>query len=339
MVIKFYEKLKEIIKKNYLYILFFFILYTILLYPLPYYIYSGGGIINVDERVGIDDQYKSDGSFNLCYVTEIKATIPTYLLAKILPNWDIVAKEDVSLSSNETDKDIYTRDRVFLNNANVNAITVAYKRANKEITITNTNNYIIYIAETAKTNLKIGDIIKKVDGNEIDSLDDLKEIVNNKSIGEIIDFVVIRNNKEKKCTAEVIEDNGTKIVGISLQTTYEYETNPVIDLNFSSNESGPSGGLLLALSIYNHLINDDITNGMKIAGTGTIDIDGNVGSIGGVKYKLSGAVSSKADIFIVPNGENYEEAMTLKKKHSYDIKIIGVSTFDEAIKKLEEMGK
>ena len=339
MFIKFYEKLKKIIKENYLYILFSFILSAVLLYPLPYYIYNGGGIINVDERVEIDNNYKSKGSFNLCYVTEVKATIPTYLLAKILPDWDIVAKDEVSLSSNETDKDIYTRDRIFLNNANVNAINVAYKQANKEITVTDTNNYIIYISEIAKTNLKIGDIIKTVDGNNISSLNDLKEIVNNKKGGEIINFIVKRNNKEKECIAEVIEDNYTKLIGISLQTTYEYETNPDIDLSFSSNESGPSGGLLLALSIYNHLIKKDITNGMTIAGTGTIDIDGNVGSIGGVKYKLSGAVSSKADVFIVPNGENYEEAISLKKKNDYNIKIIGVSTFNEAIEKLEEMGK
>ena len=53
-----------------------------LLYPLPYYIYNGGGTINVDKRVNITNSYDSKGSFNLCYVTEIKATISSYLLAR-----------------------------------------------------------------------------------------------------------------------------------------------------------------------------------------------------------------------------------------------------------------
>ena len=91
---------------------------------------------------------------------------------------------------------------------------------------------------------------------------------------------------------------------------------------------------MLTLAIYNNLVAKDITNGKKIVGTGTIDDNGNVGSIGGVKYKLNGAVRSKADIFLVPSGENYEEAVKEAKRKKYSIKIVSVSTFDEALKKI-----
>ena len=106
---------------------------------------------------------------------------------------------------------------------------------------------------------------------------------------------------------------------------------------FKPSESGPSGGLTLSLAIYNRLVNEDITNGLKIVGTGTIDMNGNVGSIGGVKYKLMGAVKAKADVFLVPSGENYEECIKVQKEKGYDIKIIGVTTFDEALEKLKEL--
>ena len=109
------------------------------------------------------------------------------------------------------------------------------------------------------------------------------------------------------------------------------ETSPKISLNYKERESGPSGGLMLALAIYNSLTKKDITKGRVIVGTGTIDEDGTVGSIGGVEYKLKGAVKSKASIFLVPNGENYKTAMKLKKKNNYKIKIKGVSTFEEAL--------
>ena len=91
---------------------------------------------------------------------------------------------------------------------------------------------------------------------------------------------------------------------------------------------------MLSLAIYDKLIDEDLTKGYKIVGTGTIGADGSVGAIGGVTYKLRGAVNSKADLFIVPAGENYEDAMALKEEKGYDIDIIGVRTFDEAVEAL-----
>ena len=137
--------------------------------------------------------------------------------------------------------------------------------------------------------------------------------------------------------AIVHEKDGRKLIGIALTSIYDYEVDPKITFTFSNSESGPSGGFMVTLAIYNQLIDNDISNGLKIAGTGTIDIEGNVGSIGGVKYKLKGAVDSKSDIFLVPAGENYKEAIKYQKKYHYDIKIIGISTFEEAIEKLESM--
>lgn len=339
MFTKYYEKVKKIIKENYLYISLYFVLAAVLLYPLPYYIYNGGGIIDVDKRIEIENEYDSEGSFNLCYVSEVKATISTYLIAKILPGWDIIKAEEITMNNNETDEDVFTRDRIYLNDANMNAIKVAYEKANKKFSITEIENYVIYLTEESKTDLKIGDLIKEVDSKKITSLDELKEIVKEKQVGEQITFIVERKKKEEECYATVMEVDGVKQIGVAIQNNYSYETNPSIQLKFASNESGPSGGLLLSLSIYNHLIKEDITNGKKIAGTGTIDANGNVGSIGGVKYKLKGAVSSDAEIFLVPSGENYQEAISLKEKEGYDIKIIGVSTFEEALEKLKEMSK
>ena len=117
----------------------------------------------------------------------------------------------------------------------------------------------------------------------------------------------------------------------------EYETIPKVKINVDDNESGPSGGLITALAIYNSLVETDITNNLTIVGTGTIEEDGSIGSIGGVEYKLKSAVRSNADLFIVPMDENYESAIKYKKENNYEIDIIGVSTFDEAVKYLENV--
>ncbi|MBQ9011957.1 MAG: PDZ domain-containing protein, partial [Bacilli bacterium] len=89
--------------------------------------------------------------------------------------------------------------------------------------------------------------------------------------------------------------------------------------------------LMMSLAVYSYLNKIDLTSGKKIVGTGTIDTLGNVGEISGVKYKLIGAVKSKADVFLVPSGENYKEALKIKEKNNYKIKIVPIKTFDEAL--------
>ena len=119
-----------------------------------------------------------------------------------------------------------------------------------------------------------------------------------KQIGAKMNIEVLRNDKLISVSSKVYEKEGRKLLGISLTNVYEVSTDPEVEIKIKSNESGPSGGLMMALSVYNSLVKEDISKGKKIIGTGTIDIDGNVGEIGGVKYKLIGAVKNKSDIFL-----------------------------------------
>ena len=336
MINKIYVEMKKFIKENYLVLLFGIVFMATILYPLPYYIYTGGGTINVKDKIHIESK-ETKGDFNLCYVEQINANIPTFLLSKLLSNWDSVSKEEVSLNDKEDVKDIYKRDKIYLEEANQNAIFVAYKKAGKSVNILDKHLYIIYLEEDSDTDLKIGDDILEIDGSKIDSLTDISKILDSYEVGSKLNIKVKRNGKEMMKYAIVHEKDGRKLIGIALTSIYDYEVDPKITFTFSNSESGPSGGFMVTLAIYNQLIDSDISNGLKIAGTGTIDIEGNVGSIGGVKYKLKGAVDSKSDIFLVPAGENYEEAIKYQKKYHYDIKIIGISTFEEAIEKLESM--
>lgn len=334
---KSYEKLKQFIKRSYLWLLLYITLVATMLYPLPYYIYTGGGIIDISDKVEVRDGSNSKGSFNMCYVSEINATIPTYIMSYIFNSWDIVSKEEMSLSNKETRTDILIRDQISLLKANQNAVITAYNNANIPYTLTDRHNYIIYIADVSDTDLKIGDELLKINGIDVTTIDNVTSILNNKTVGDKVDVTVKSNGKIIDKYATVWEENNRKLLGISFETIYDYDTSQKIEFNFTNNESGPSGGLMLSLFIYDKLVDDDITKGLKISGTGTISEDGTVGEIGGVKYKLKGAVKAKSDVFLVPNGDNYEEAIKEQNKYNYKIKIIGVSTFKEAVEKLKEM--
>ena len=89
---------------------------------------------------------------------------------------------------------------------------------------------------------------------------------------------------------------------------------------------GPSGGLIFALGVIEKLTPEDLLRGRTVAGTGTIDGHGNVGSIGGINEKITAAQRSGASIFLAPL-DNCDEIFNTPK----ELKIFGVSTLKEAV--------
>ena len=151
----------------------------------------------------------------------------------------------------------------------------------------------------------------------------------------MLKFKINRDDKVKEVDVEIKDVNGEKGIGIVIMTNYEYEIDPEIELKFKPSESGSSGGMMMALSIYSAINGEDILKGRDIAGTGTIDSYGNVGEIGGIKYKIMGAVKNKMDIVLVPSA-NYKEASELVKERGYDIELVEIKTFNDAIEYLSK---
>lgn len=61
---------------------------------------------------------------------------------------------------------------------------------------------------------------------------------------------------------------------------------------------GPSAGLMFTLEIYNQLVEEDLTKGHEIAGTGTINEKGEIGPIGGIQQKVVAASDAGAEVFL-----------------------------------------
>lgn len=337
MLNKIYLRFKKIMKEYYKTIIFLIICYFVFTFPLPYYIYAGGGTININDRVIVEGSSLSAGSLNFAYVKELEGNVASFILGNIIPWYDVEKEEDVELNEDETSEDIMFRNRIYLENANQTAIMLGYTKAGKEVDVKDKHFYIIYVEEKEDNGLRVGDELISVNGKEIDDVTDYTNEIQNHEVGDEVEVTVIRDDKEKDVVATVKEGEDYKVTGVSVSTIYEYDTNPKIELNFKDSEGGPSGGLMLTLAIYDKLTDKDLTNGLKIVGTGTISSDGTVGEIGGVKYKLNGAVKAKADLFLVPKGDNYKEALKEKEEHDYDIEIKAIGTFDEAVEYLESL--
>lgn len=325
-------KIKKFIKENYKIILLMILIILFFNIKLPYYILAPGGTINITNRVVMEDYKKEEnGSINMLYVSEYDGTPASLLMAKI-KNYDIESNKERQIS-NETIKEINKRNKIMRDNSLDIATMVAYTEAGKKIDIKNRKNVVV--ATTIDNGLEIGDEIITVDNVKCEEVADIKKQINRKEENDIITFKILRENKEKEIKSKVLLEGTNKIVGAVIITEYDYEINPQIDIKFKNSESGASGGLMLALTIYNAITEDDIIKGRTIAGTGTISLDGTVGEIDGMKYKIMGAAKNKVDIVFVPSA-NYEEAIMTKNKYKYNLEIVRVDTFKEAIEYLKK---
>ena len=332
---RFLEFLKNLLINNWSYFLTIAIILILFLVKIPYQVEAPGGIIDLNNRIKVNgEEIETEGSFNMAYVTVVQGSIPYALLSFVIPDWDLVKNDEV-MNKNETVEDSNKRDKLYLEQSKNYAIVAALETANIDYEIKNKVNHVVAISEHSNNDFKIGDNILKIEDKELYDINELSEIINKTEVGTTLNFVVLRDDKEVNVKAKVYEEKDKHFIGVSIITTFDIDSDLDIDITTKKTESGPSGGLMMALMTYNAITKDDLTRGKKVVGTGTISLDGTVGSIGGIKYKLMGAAKNKADIFLVPDGENYEEAMKVKEEKKYDIEIVPVKTLNDAIVYLE----
>ncbi|MER7704197.1 S16 family serine protease [Kitasatospora sp. NPDC097605] len=100
---------------------------------------------------------------------------------------------------------------------------------------------------------------------------------------------------------------------------------------------GPSAGQMLALGIVDKLAGDgkggDLTGGLTIAGTGTIDEQGVIGPVGGVPLKTQAAARDGATVFLLPK----DECADAKVNTPAGLRLVPVGTLAESVSALEAL--
>ena len=329
------EKIVKAIKTVVIYLFLIIFICILCFHEWPYYVDSPGGLNNLNNRVKVENGYDAKGSINLTYVSELPGTLPIMLVALFNPDWKIVSKKDSNIGTLDYEK-LMKREQILMKQSYTSAIKFAYEAAEKEVNVEEEKCYVIYVFENANTDLEVGDQILSIDDKKINACHEIRDYVKDKNENEELKFTIKNKDKEYEKYARYVNFNGTIAIGIQLGTEYVLSTNPKYKLDFDTNEYGPSGGLMISLAVYNSLIEEDITGGKIIAGTGTLDADGNVGEISGIEYKLKGAVKKKADVFFAPSGDNYEEAKKIKEKKKYKIDVVEVKTFYDALNYLKD---
>jgi PDZ domain-containing protein len=173
--------------------------------------------------------------------------------------------------------------------------------------------------------LREGDVITTVDGAQVTSPERLTELIRAKPAGTALTVGYTRSGEADTVRiATAADDKGTPRVGVEINKKQPHPFTVKIDL---SEIGGPSAGLMFTLGIIDKLKPEDLTGGKIIAGTGTVDDDGNVGPIGGIPQKLVGAQEAGAQLFLVP-ADNCAEAL---RNAVPGLPMAQVATVDDAL--------
>jgi PDZ domain-containing protein len=173
-----------------------------------------------------------------------------------------------------------------------------------------------------------GDVIVEIDGRPIGSQLAASRAIGRAEAGETLDFVVDVDGEREEASfvREPCGNEDELLVGVALQDGFPFDV--AIE---TGDVGGPSAGLMWAVGLYELLTPDDLTAGRTIAGTGTIDFEGNVGPIGGIRDKVVAAERAGATLFLAP-ADNLPE---LAGVDTGDMRVVPVRTFDEALDALE----
>lgn len=174
------------------------------------------------------------------------------------------------------------------------------------------------------------DTLLSVDGQPIEAPADVVEAVQAAPVGTEFTFEVNRAGTSETLQVTSAENptNSTKpFLGISVGELYSAE----FDIDFTlADVGGPSAGLMFALGIVDKLTPTDLTGGKNIAGTGTITPDGDVGPIGGIRQKLTGARNGGAELFLMPESHCAEAQGFIPD----GLTVVPVTSLPDALKEL-----
>ncbi len=140
---------------------------------------------------------------------------------------------------------------------------------------------------------------------------------------------MLRKGAERTVAVTPEAQGGEPRIGIEMLPSYRFPFD--VEVGIDESIGGPSAGLMFSLGIYDTLTPGSLTDGAIVAGTGTLDPDGNVGPIGGIQQKIAAARDTGAELFMVPP-ENCSEALGAENG---DTQLVRADTMHDAVAAIE----
>jgi PDZ domain-containing protein len=299
--------------------------------PLPFYSEEPGPAQEVGPLIHVDGHQRHEtGRLVMTTVTQSRELSALQLLLAWLDPDERVVGRDELLPPGTSAEQEQRRALAEMDTSKIDATYVALYRLTSYPLDHGPGALVESVAEEcpAEGSIFAGDVILSIAGEEIDSREEASGLLARQPAGKPFQVVVEAAGETHRYTVrrERCIDGAGPVLGVSLVETFPFE------VTIESGEvGGPSAGLMYALGLYDLLTPGDLTGGRTVAGTGSIDLYGRVGAIGGVREKVAAARRVGASVFLVPEA-NYEEALPAAGD---GIELIPVGTLQDALAYLD----
>lgn len=296
-----------------------------------YFVLVPGSAEDMKRFVEVPEASDGDeGTFYLVTVAQYRANWPLFFSGLVNPVVDLIPMER-AIPPGMDPEEYRELMRQWMEESQLLAKTLALRRAGYTVPVESDGVLIVEVLATspARDTLQGGDVIKAVDGRQVMLTEELIQLVQAREAGETVEVTFEREGqlrREVVGTAEHPEQAGKAALQVMVRTLNWQPVLPVDIKIQTGGITGPSAGLMFVLEILNQLDPADITRGRRIAGTGTVNINEEVGPIGGVKQKVAAAEKAGAEFFLVPE-ENLEDARGI----ATEITVVPVRTLQEAL--------
>jgi PDZ domain-containing protein len=312
---------------------------------LPYVIFSPGSATPVQPIVEIEGTrtYPSRGEllFLTVSVSSERPNVWRFLQASMSEDEEVV--EERQYLGRSTPAQDRRLNRQLMTESQQEAKAVALRYLGYDVPVTGSGAIVVEVSEGGPSDgrLRPGDVITAIDGRPITLAEQIGETVRARPAGTTFTFTVQRPPGDVPIAVGVTSRTATSgplegrtYIGIAPTTkdlSYDYPVDIEID---PGPVSGPSAGLAFTLTIIDEMTPGSLTGRDDVAVTGTIDTDGNVGDVGGVRQKTVAALAAGARLLLVPRGEVREA----RARAGDRMEVVGVRTLDEAVRVLEARG-
>ncbi len=310
------------------------------LLPLVEGMYAPGPALSIEPMVTVDPAHSHPyaGSFLLTTVSlQTPIIVAQWVEAQTSRSMELVPPEQI-IPPDMTPQEQATRNNRMLEESEATAIVVALQKAGYQASLSSTAVEVISLTSESKAHgiLEPGDQIVAVNGVATTSTPELLVQLAKLDAQSTATLTVKRGDERLDLAVPLLpptEPGGTPRIGIAIQSVgFHVELPFPVKITPQKIGGGPSAGLMFTLTIYNLLTPGNLAGGHRIAGTGTISLDGTVGPIGGVEQKVAGAEQAGAEYFLSPP-ENYDNA----RHAARTIKVVRIATLDEAIAFLQSL--
>ena len=302
-----------------------------------YVLVKPGTARDLREMVSVEGADQTDtGKFFLVAVAQQSSSIWTLLYGYVHPYIELQRLSNVIPPGMQEEE--YRRIlQQWMDESKSMAQVIALKRAGYNVEIVSEGVVVAGFLDQSPSKgiLEKGDLITAVDGERMTLAGEVISAVQQRRIGDPVELTVIRDDEELLLTITTgahPDEPGMPALGVYI-STLDWKPLLPIEIEMETGQiGGPSAGMMFVLEILNQLEPGDLTGGKLVAGTGTIDINENVGPIGGVFQKVIAAERAGAEYFLVPV-ENYEEAKTAV----HHITLVPVGTLQDALDYLDSL--